>query len=158
MAIKPIVKEAVFALVLLGMTISVATNSLATEPFPPTRIYQKDGAWRVDYLGGSPLEVYGDGDRLPRFQLWIENALPTEEFERFVSKTTAGPEWASFAFHYFITMGEKPHFCARTWWKDDWTLATIETVRPALWMQTDRMEEHARPVGSGKSSDQRVSP
>ena len=116
MAIKPIVKEAVVALVVLGMTISVATNSPATEPFPATRIYQKDGAWRVDYLSGSPLEVYSDGDRMPRFRLWIEDALPAEEYERFVSRTTAGPEWASFALHYFITMDEKPHFCARTWW------------------------------------------
>lgn len=113
--VKSAYKKVAVAWGVLLVSVFVAT-AWATEPFPPTKVYQKDGLWKVDYLSGSYIGVYYEGDQLPRYRFGIEFDLPREEYEKYVFETSAGPDWAPRAIHYFITIDGKPHFCARTWW------------------------------------------
>lgn len=93
------------------------TPAVATTPFPPTVIRHKDGKWQLqnDYLGGARIFVVGADDET-KLLLWIKDAIPKEEYEKYVHDTTAGPQWEDYALSYFVTVDGKPHFCIRTWW------------------------------------------
>jgi hypothetical protein len=93
------------------------TSALATTPRSPTVVCQKDGKWQLrnDYLGGSRILLIDSGDKT-KLLLWIKDAIPAGDYEKFVDKTTAGPKWDHFAFSTFLTFKGKPLFCIRTWW------------------------------------------
>jgi hypothetical protein len=76
-----------------------------------------DGTWKLggEYLGGSRLFIVDAKDQT-RLLLWIKDAFPKRDFDKYVHQTTAGPQWEDYALHYFVTIHEKPHFCVRTWW------------------------------------------
>jgi len=104
-------------MLLCGLAIATPIPSaLATEQFPPTVVRLKDGKWQVQggYLGGAFILVR-DKDQT-KLALGIGEALPKDEYEKYVHKTTAGPKWEDYALAYFITLSGKPHFCIRTWW------------------------------------------
>lgn len=106
-----------FGFVLLVAT--VCGTAAATPQFPPTQICRgQDGTWRVinNYVGGWGFQVFHEGDERARYVLDLEKALPGDEWDKFVSMTTAGPEWADHSLHYFTVLEGKPHFCVRTWW------------------------------------------
>ncbi len=91
--------------------------ALATHPFPPTVVRQKDGKWELqsDYVGGSRIFVLGP-DNNTKLLLSIKDAIPKAEYDRYVHQTTAGPKWEDYALSYFVTADDKPFFCIRTWW------------------------------------------
>jgi hypothetical protein len=98
------------------MVLFLASTAVATDEFPPTRIYQQDGEWKVDGLSGAFLRVYREKSSIPVLSMPLEDTIPHNEYQKYVFQTTAGPDWAGHAIHYFITIDDQPHFCARTWW------------------------------------------
>ncbi|HEV3260700.1 MAG TPA: hypothetical protein VG013_27850, partial [Gemmataceae bacterium] len=90
---------------------------------------QKGGKWQLEagYLGGWGISII---DAKHEFKLFlrIKDALPKADYEKYVDKTTAGPEWEDYALSYFVTLNGKPHFCIRTWW-DRRILIDLEAPR-----------------------------
>ena len=81
-------------LISLVVVATLCSTVFATDPFPPARIYQHAGAWHVDYLSGSRIDVYSEDQPSREYSLRLEDALPRVEFENFVFQTSAGPDWA----------------------------------------------------------------
>jgi hypothetical protein len=94
-----------------------AAPAVATTPFSPTIISHTGGRWQLqnDYLGGARIEVVGT-DNKPRLLLWIKDAIPKTDDDKYVHDTTAGPKWNQYALSYFLAVDGKPYFCVRTWW------------------------------------------
>jgi hypothetical protein len=111
-------RRRLFFLLVCGLgTVFPPPAAFATEPFPPTVIRQEDGKWQLQagYLGGGALSVVDAKGRI-KLVLGIVDALPKDNYEKYVGQTTAGPLWADYALSYFITLDGKPHFGIRTWW------------------------------------------
>jgi hypothetical protein len=91
--------------------------AVATTPFSPTVISYTGGRWQLqnDYVGGSRIEVM-DTDHNTRLLLWIKDAIPKGDDDKYIHHTTAGPKWNQYALAYFLTVDGKPYFCVRTWW------------------------------------------
>src|SRR5262249_7028958 len=96
---------------------SQTPTAVATEPFAPTVVRHKDGKWQLqgDYFGGSRIFVVG-ADNKTKLLLWINDAIPKDDYEKYVNETTAGPAWEAYALSYFVTIDGKTYFCIRTWW------------------------------------------
>lgn len=104
-----------------------APRAFATQPFPPTVVRKENGKWQLQsgYLGGSRIFVI-DANR--KTLLWIRDALPKEEYTKYVREGTAGPLWEENAVSYFISLSGKTHFCMRTWW-DRRVLIDLEAAK-----------------------------
>jgi hypothetical protein len=91
--------------------------TVATMPFPPTVIREKDGQWHLqdDYAGGYRIFVVDSHDKT-QLNLLVKDAIPKADYDKYVQTTTAGPLWGDFALPYFVTVESKPYFCIRTWW------------------------------------------
>src|SRR5262245_14443653 len=101
-----------------ALTFALWTSTApATEQFPPMLIRPKDGKWEVSqgYLGGSGIIVRDEKNEL-KLALGIREAVPKDEYEKYVGETTAGPIWEEQALPYFVELGGKPHFAVRTYW------------------------------------------
>jgi hypothetical protein len=92
-------------------------TAAATEQFSPTVVRHKDGKWQLqgDYLGGWRIFIVAT-DNKPKLDLRIQDAIPKEDYEKYVDDTTAGPVWETYALSYFVTIDAKTYFCIRTWW------------------------------------------
>jgi hypothetical protein len=94
------------------------TAARATKPFPPTVLRESvDGTWKLDgeHLGGARIFII-DAKGGTLLLLWIKDAIPKADYDKFVHRTTAGPLWEEYALRYFFTKDEKDYFCVRTWW------------------------------------------
>ncbi len=101
----------------------------ATDQFAPTHIRQKGAEWQLvgDYLGGWAIFVAG-ADGKTRNDIAIRDTMSKAHFDKYVGWTTAGPIWDGLAFHYFLPIDGKAHFCVRTWW-DHRILLNLETAQ-----------------------------
>jgi hypothetical protein len=104
-------------------------SASATKQSPPTVVSQKDGKWRLraGYLGGSRIFVI-DAKHKTKLLLFIKDAFPREDYKKYVTQSTAGPEWEDYALWYFVTLERRLHFCIRTWW-DGRILIDLEAAK-----------------------------
>jgi hypothetical protein len=84
-------RAAILFLAVPGLTHLFPVPALATEPYAPTVLRENtDGTWKLDgdYLGGSGLFILDAKDQTRLF-MWIKNALPKADFDKYVHQSTA---------------------------------------------------------------------
>lgn len=111
----------------------------------PSRLYVSDSGFTVIYTGWGELIVVGPKGKESGKIKVLEDCFTEDEYNMYVSDTTAGPMWEGRSHWYFVSAESKEYFIIRPWWGRhmiiEVTTGTIETQTESISKAAWRAEE-----------------